>query len=214
MVTVGLRGGRSVGRQVLRGIGFFVYGVSGLLAVLTLVSWVHADDDGRAGLVRRLAATAVVLSLGVVVALTMRSLRRWEGRPRWLVPAASVLLVVALVPAVYAPAPITSSSDGCIPVLGAWEPVVAEPSAADLAFYESLFGQPHPKTRAEADAQVAVARAKRRSPAYQRVENYGLWAQSDAGCAPSSRTHLGWSAAGLGVGAAALTVAVRRRRTG
>jgi hypothetical protein len=213
MAVVGGVRRASFGRQVARGIGFFVGGAFALLAVAMLVSWLSSDDDGRPVLGLRLGATVAVLALAAGVSLVQRSLRRWSGRPRWLVPAAVVVLVAALVPAVYAPAPSTSDADGCTPLLNAWEPVVAEPSAADLAFYEGVFTTPLPKGKAQLAAFLSAQEAKHRMPAFERVSSYALWLDSDAACAPSSRTHLAWSAAGLGVGAAALTLAVRRRRS-
>jgi len=213
MVTLGVRGGQSIRRQVLRGIGFFAAGASALVAVGTLASWVHADDAGQAGLGRRLGATAVVLTLVAGGFVSVRRLRRWSERPGWLVPAVAALMLAASIPAVYAGG--NGQYDGsCIPVLQAWQPSMTEPSAADVAYFESVLRTPLPHGRAALATFISAQQHKRRAPAFQRVDRYETWRFSEASCAPSSRSHLAWSAAGLGVGAAALTGALRRRRTG
>jgi hypothetical protein len=213
MAVVGGVARASVGRQLLRGVGFFAGGASALLTVVMLLSWVHDDEYGRAGLARRLAGTGVVLALVAGGYVTRRQLRRWGERPRWLVPAAVAVFVVALVPAAYAPSNAFYAGS-CVPILTAWEPAMSSPSAADLAYYESTFKIPLPRTNAQRAAFVHAQEARQQTPAYQRVSRFRFWYASEASCAPASRNRLGWSAAGLGVGAAALTVAVRRRRTG
>jgi hypothetical protein len=102
-----------------------------------------------------------------------------------------------------------------VPLVSAWQPVIATPSAADVAVYESLFVKPatidwHDKAAVAAD--LARAKAIRAKPAWRTVGRFVSWANSDAACAPVSRTHLAWSATTLGLGAAGIALGIRRRR--
>ena len=207
---------RPVGIQVLRGIGWFLGGVGVLMTAALLVQSVRGDDIGfSASPGRRAAGTAVIVVLLAGGCLTFRSLRHWARRPRWLVPVAALLAVAALVPALWATPPASSAADGCVPLLSAWQPVLAEPSAADQALYESSFdnlatADLHDK--AAVAAAIAKDKAIRATPGGRLVSRFASWENSDAACAPVSRTHLGWSAVALGVGTAGIAAAVRRRR--
>jgi hypothetical protein len=219
MTTAAGTGPRPVGRQLLRGIGFFA-GLAaagfGILMLVTLVQWVRGVDD--AALIpawRRITALAIVAVLVAGSILTWRRLRAWADRPRWLVPMAGLVLVAALVPAVWLPAPAEDlAGSSCVPLANAWRPIVTA-SAADMAFFESGRRSGPPSTvrdHASLLAYTAVLRARQQTPAYQRASHYITWVVTGGRCAPRSRTALEWSAAGLGLGAAAITLAVRRRR--
>jgi hypothetical protein len=217
MTVLGGTERRPVGVQALRGIGFFVGGVATLMTAALLAWSVRGEDsDFGASAGRRAAGTAVIVVLLAGGYLTFRSLRRWAGRPRWLVPAASLLTIAALVPAVWAAAPATLDSGGCLPLIAAWQPVVAIPSAADVAGYESGFVNPatidkHHKPAVDAKVIFTVKEA-RATPAFLRSARFAAWEASDAACAPVSRTHLAWSATAFGLGAAGIAAGVRRRR--
>jgi hypothetical protein len=219
MVTLGVRGGRPIHRQLLRGVAITVALLVGLLLVATAVPWLlNGDGFDDLSAPRRLAVAGTWVGLAAGLTFTWRRLRRWSERPRWLVPAAAAIVVAGLVPAVVMQAPVQPGFiSHCVPVADAWRPVMARPSAADVAYMTA-----HPKpshvslnvmTRQQRDAFDAAFNVWLSSPAYAHMTIYSIWQDGPGPCAVPSRAHLGWSAAGLGVGAAGLTVAVRRRRS-
>ena len=133
-------------------------------------------------------------------------------------PAAVAIAIAGVAPGVVMQAPARAQLiSHCIPIADAWQPVMAPPAAADVAYMAA-----HPKpsragleqmTRQQRHAYEEAFNVWLSSPAFARTTLYTLWQYGSGSCATPSRARLGWSAAGLGVGAAALTVAVRRRRT-
>jgi len=210
---------RSAPRQALRGVGFFVGLVVALFAMVLLwgvAEWLLGDGTGW-DIPGWRRASALVIGLVVVggSVVTWRRLRAWVDRPRWLVPAAAAVLVVGLLPALILPAPADDfTGSPCVPIADAWRPAVTA-SASDLAFFQAGMHNGLPSSvhdRASLAAYTASQRARQQAPAYQRASRYELWAAGGGSCAPRSRVALGWSAVGLGLGAAALSLGVRRRR--
>ena len=217
MAVMGEAARSSVGRQLGRGVAFTVALLVGLTVAFSAVGWlIDLDGDSDLSAAQRTGVGLAWLAIAAVLAVLWRRLRQWSGRPRWLVPAAVVIAVAGLTPAVIAPAPHRPAYiSHCAPLADAWRPVMAAPTVADLAYMKA-----HPKpthvslnvmTRQQRDAYEAAFNAWLSSPAYSHVLLYQLWQDGPGPCGASSRTDLGRSAAGLGVGALALTIAVRRR---
>lgn len=214
---------RSVVHQVLRGVGFTLAASFWLLLALWLAGGLLTSEDAFVEAAvppaRRAASVAVVVALAVAVLLVRRWLRRWEDRPHWLMPAAWLVLLGALIPAVAIPtARDDFGSRVCVPLADAWRPVLTA-SASDLAYWRSVYAaapppltHDHAQNRAQLQGYLAAQSAKRAAPAFVRADNYVLWASAGGSCAPRSRTALGWSAAGFGLGAGGIAFAVRRRR--
>src|SRR3954470_18226006 len=142
MVTLGVRGGRPLHRQLLRGVAFTAGLLVGLYLAALTIAWLY-NEDGFVDLStpRRLAVAGTWVGIAAAASLTWRRLRSWSERPRWLVAAAAVVAIVGTAPAVAIPAPaVAGFISHCVPVADAWRPVMPPPSAAELAFVRS-----HPK---------------------------------------------------------------------
>jgi hypothetical protein len=232
------RARRPIGVQVLRGIGWtgaglFALGMAALLVETPGANEGIINDDlnGHTTIAihPQWKAIAVVFGVVVVCTLAFRRLRRWQARPRWLMPLAVVILIGSTITALK-PFGMSSESDSqsCIPVVDAWHQVVPNPGPVDMRVWRSQFAvQLHrspytdpARSRQFYDQQRATIRAQesaiKATPAFQRGERYMDWTFTQGVCAPRSRQYLGVSALVLIGGSAALAavtvVPLRRRR--
>ncbi len=218
MATAVGTGPASVLRQVLRGIGFTLLGLVAVVLAGDAGDWLRGQSGwGDLSATERSAVAGSWLVLVAALVLTWRRLRRWQERPRWLMRCAAVVAFVGLLPMVAVPAPAQARDiSHCVPLADAWRPSVSAPAAADIAFARSVDAvehrrvaqRPYRPSHGAADAYLAQIE----SPAYSSVALFQLWQRSPGSCASRSRVARGSSAAGLGVGAAAIGLAVRRRR--
>jgi hypothetical protein len=147
----------------------------------------------------------------------VRRVRRWVGRPRWLLPAAAGILIVAAVPALK---PYTISPEltplTCVPLLDTWHPVIPHPGPADWAVWTSIYNTPPPSTAAEAKAVLARVQVEKATAAYAADARYAEWTFGPGECVAKSQRLLSVSIGILGGGSAALaataTIWSRRRR--
>jgi hypothetical protein len=149
------------------------------------------------------AAIAVVAVFALVVWTLVRRIKRWDDRPRWLLPT-FVALAVAACALSLAPFSVTKvdpvdGSVGCVALVSAWDRVESPPNASDLAAYRSALLSP---AQFRDPAAVQAARRATRRPEYQRVEAYFGWAYAhpNAACAPRARQLLSAAAILLAIG--------------
>ena len=201
---------RGRGRAVCRAVCLTIGALLLLALAIALVEFAAGKSDGpyepAMPFSRRIGPSLVVAVVGTTVWLTVRRLRTWSERPRWLLPVGAFLVlasaVVALVPFTIHPQGMPQE---CVPLFHAWEPTLRAPANSDMAVFTSVLvpadlNLKDPVTRRrrlEADAVT------RQSPAFRRAQTYYRWTFGPGPCGRGSRESLAKSAAlliaGLGV---------------
>jgi hypothetical protein len=207
---------RSIAAQVGRAAGFTAL-VVGLIGVGVWVSGApEASDNGYVTFRPHWALYGALCAAAAAGFFLVRRVRRWVDRPRWLLPAAAGILIVAAVPALK---PYTISPEltplTCVPLLDAWHPVIPHPGPTNWAVWTSIYSAPPPSTSAEAKATLARVQAEKATSAYATDARYAEWTFGPGECVAKSRRTLAISLAVLGGGSAAVVAAtalVKRRR--